>query len=345
MKFSQYPNIAVIGVEHRHIYGMLEGMIAAGCKVSGWWTESSNVVTEGFVKRFPTLKRFNTKQELLDNQDIQVVLIADIPSRRAGLAIEAMNHGKDVMTDKPGCISEEELIALKKTVFETKKFWSIDFSERFEVPAVSYASELIKAGEIGTVIQTIGLGPHRLNLATRPNWFFDPKSYGGILCDIASHQIDQFLHFTNSISAEIVTSSVANYANPSHAGLEDFGEVVLQSNGSHGYIRVDWYTADALPTWGDGRLFILGTRGTIEIRKYIDIAGRTGTDHVLMVNNERVSYFDASKAKLNYFLNFSNDVMNRTETSCSQAHTFLVTELALKSQKMASRLGFLSPKN
>jgi predicted dehydrogenase len=165
------------------------------------------------------------------------------------------------------------------------------------------------------------------------------------LCDIASHQIDQFLHFTNSISAEIVTSSVANYANPSHAGLEDFGEVVLQSNASHGYIRVDWYTADALPTWGDGRLFILGTRGTIEIRKYIDIAGRTGTDHVLMVNNERVSYFDASKTKLNYFFNFSNDVKNRTETSCSQAHTFLVTELALKSQKMASRLGFLSLKN
>lgn len=333
--------VGVIGVDHRHIFGQLQGMLDAGATCKGWWTQGEPQPVEGFHKRFPDVPRVADRQTLLDDPDIDLILLADIPVRRADRAIEAMRAGKDVMTDKPGCTTLEQLDAIKAAVAETGRIWSIDFSERFEVPANQKAAQLVADGAIGQVIQTVGLGPHRLNRATRPDWFFVEDQYGGILCDIASHQIDQFLFFTGSDDAEIVASSVGNFANPGDRGLQDFGDILLRSDTGQGYIRVDWYTPDALPTWGDGRLTILGTEGTIELRKYVDICGRDGTDHVFLVNDERCEYFDASGETLTYFDRLADDVRNRTETAMTQAHCFKVMELALKAQAEAARLGHL----
>lgn len=333
--------LGVIGIDHRHIFGQLEKMQALGCICKGWWTDGEPEPVEGFLKRFPDVPRVADRTVLLADPEIDMILMADIPSHRADRAIEAMQSGKDVMTDKPGCITLAQLDAIKACVAETGRIWSIDFSERFEVPAVTKAAELIAEGLIGKVVQTVGLGPHRLNRPTRPDWFFDEASYGGILTDIASHQVDQFLFFTGSTDAEIVTSSVGNFANRTDTGLQDFGEILLRSDKGQGYIRVDWYTPDGLPTWGDGRLTILGTEGYIELRKYVDVAGRDGTNHVILVNGERCEHIDGSDAPLPYFEQLINDVNNRTETAMTQAHCFKVMELALKAQDQATRLGAL----
>ena len=334
-------NVAVIGIDHRHIFGQLEGMLSAGCSCKGWWTEGQPDLCEGFIKRFPDIPRVENREELLKDPDIHLILIADVPAKRAERAIEAMQSGKDVMTDKPGCTTLDQLNAIKNVVAETGRIWSIDFSERFEVPAVTRAAQLVKEGAIGTVVQTVGLGPHRLNRGTRPDWFFEEQQYGGILCDIASHQIDQFLYFTGSTDAEIVSATVGNFANPTDPGLQDFGEMLIRSEQGQGYIRVDWYTPDALPNWGDGRLTILGTEGYIELRKYVDVAGRPGTDHVYLVNGGRCEYIDASDDKLDYFENLKADVLQRTELAMPQSHCFKVMELALQAQSQATRVGSL----
>jgi len=331
--------IGVIGIDHRHIFGQLENMQAHGCVCKGWYTDGEPQPLEGFIKRFPDIPRVADQQTLLQDPEIDMILIADIPRRRADVAIAAMKAGKDVMTDKPGCTTLEQLSALRACVTETGRIWSIDFSERFEVPAVTRAAELIEEGAIGTVIQTVGLGPHRLNLPTRPDWFFDEAAYGGILTDIASHQVDQFLYLTGSRDAEIVSSTVGNFANPDHPGLQDFGEILLRSEKASGYVRVDWYTPDALPNWGDGRLTVLGTEGYIELRKYVDVAGRDGTDHLFLVNRDRCEYIDASKAPFPYFERLINDVKHRTDTAMVQEHCFKVMELALQAQANATRLG------
>lgn len=334
-------NVAIIGIDHRHIFGQLEGMLSVGCTCKGWWTEGEPELCQGFIERFPDIPRVEHRETLLNDPDIQLILIADVPAKRADRAIEAMLAGKDVMSDKPGCTTLDQLNALKETVANTGRIWSIDFSERFEVPAVTRAAQLVKDGAIGTVVQTVGLGPHRLNRATRPDWFFEEEQYGGILCDIASHQIDQFLYFTGSTDAEIVSSTVGNFANPSDPGLQDFGEMLIRSEQGQGYIRVDWYTPDALPNWGDGRLTILGTEGYIELRKYVDVAGRPGTDHVYLVNGSRCEYIDASDDKLDYFDNLKNDVLHRSELAMPQSHCFKVMELALQAQANAIRVGSL----
>ena len=326
---------AAIGIDHRHIFGMAANLMAEGAEFGGWWTEGEHEPLEGFVKRFPDVPRVDHWQALLDDPSIDLIVISCIPRDRAAHAIAAMAAGKDVMTDKPGCTTMAQLDAIMAMQAKTGRIWSVDFSERFEVPAVTRAAELVAQGAIGRVVQTVGLGPHRLNRATRPDWFFDRAAYGGILTDIASHQIDKFLFFTGAKDAQITLASVANIAHPDDPGLQDFGEIALSAPEGRGYIRVDWFTPDALPTWGDGRLTILGTEGYIELRKYVDVGGRPGTDHLVLVNGDRCEMIDASDAGLPYFARIIADIRDRTETAMPQEHAFTVMRLALQAQAMA----------
>jgi predicted dehydrogenase len=332
---------AVVGLDHRHIYEMAGRLLEHGCECVGYWTDGEPQPLDGFVRRYPQIPRIADKRRLLEDPAVKLILTAAINGDRAAIAIEAMRHGKDVMSDKPGCTTAGQLAELRRTVADTGRIWSVNYSERFEVRAVTRAIELVNAGAIGRVVQTVGLGPHRLNRPLRPAWFFQRNRYGGVLCDIASHQIEQFLTFTGSTDAEIVAASVGNFANPSDPGLEDFGETLLRSDRAQGYIRVDWYTPDGLGSWGDGRLTILGTDGYIELRKYADIAGRPGTDHLYLVDQQATRYIDCGDAGLPYTANLIADVLDRTERAMPQAHCFKVMELALKAEAMATRLGNL----
>jgi predicted dehydrogenase len=256
--------------------------------------------------------------------------------------VAAMQHGKDFMSDKPGFTTFDQLAEARRVQAQTGRIYSICYSERFENRAVVKAGELIQAGAIGRVVHTLGLGPHRINLPSRPAWFFRREQYGGIITDIGSHQVDQFLFFTGSAQAEVVAAQVANYKYPEYPELEDFGEVILQGNGATGYIRVDWFTPDGLETWGDGRGVLLGTDGYIELRKYCDIAGRPGGEHLFLVDHAGTRYVDCRDVDLPYGRQLIDDILNRTETAMSQAHCFLASEVALQAQAQARRLGNLN---
>jgi predicted dehydrogenase len=332
---SEPIRMGVIGIDHRHIFTQVAHMQAVGAELVGWYTDGSPDTLAGFLRRFPDASRADTPARLLEDTRIDLILTAAVPSDRAAIAIDVMRHGKDVMSDKPGCLTLDQLDAIRTTVTETGRIWSVDFSERFEVPAVTMASELVAEGAIGQVVQVLGLGPHRLNAPTRPDWFWDPARNGGILVDIGSHQIDQFLHFTGARTAEITMASSANIANPDHPDFRDFGQIALRGAGAHGYIRLDWFTADALPTWGDGRLFLLGTEGTIELRKYVDIGGTPGGDHLLLTNGTRCEKINAQGVGLPYFARLADDIRERTETAMEQTHPFQVMELAIRAQAIA----------
>jgi predicted dehydrogenase len=329
---------AAIGLDHRHIFHMVGGLIEAGATCVGFDPATSDErVLAGFRERFPALAPCD-REALLDDPTIDLIACAAIPRDRAAIAIRAMEAGKDVMLDKPGVTDFGQLAAVEAAVARTGRIFSICFSERFVVPATIVAGKLIADGAIGRVIQTVGLGPHRLNRAIRPGWFFDTATYGGILTDIASHQIDQFLHFTGSTEAQIVTSAVGHFGADDLPDFEDFGEILLRSDRAGGYVRCDWFTADGLPTWGDGRLTLLGTEGTIELRKYVDIAGRPGTDHVFLVDRSGTRHIDASREPLTYFRDLVADVGARSETAMRQSHVFTVCRLALEAQAQAVRL-------
>ncbi len=328
---------AVIGMNHGHIYGQVEAVKRGGGELVAFYAKEPDLAAN-FGKRYPDAKLVRNEDEILQDKSIQLVLSSGIPNERAPLGIRVMKAGKDYMADKPGITTLKQLAEVRKVQKDTKQIYSIMYSERMENRATVKAGELVQAGAIGKVVQTIGLGPHRTSLSSRPEWFFDKEKFGGIICDIASHQFDQFLFFTNSTSGEILASQVGNVNHHQYPKFEDFGDAMVSGNGGSGYIRVDWFTPDGLKSWGDGRLTILGTEGFIEIRKNVDIGGRDGGNHLFLVDNKETKHVDCSQTDLPYGRLLVDDVLNRTETAMSQAHCFLATELALKAQAKARKV-------
>jgi len=329
----------VIGLNHGHIYGQVTAVQRGGGELVSMFAKEPELVAE-FVKRHPTVKVARSESEILEDKSLHLVVSAAIPDERAPLGVRVMKHGKDYMVDKPGITTLEQLAEVRKVQAETKRIYSIMYSERLENRATVKAGELVRAGAIGRVVQTIGLGPHRTNLKTRPAWFFERERYGGILCDIGSHQADQFLYFTGSTSADVVASQVGNLNHPQFPGLEDFGDMMVRGNRGTGYVRVDWFTPNGLSTWGDGRLTILGTDGFIEIRKNVDITKRREGNNLYLVDQKDTRFIDCQEVPLPYGDELVQDVLNRTETAMPQAHCFLATELVLKAQKQAQRVSF-----
>ncbi|MEJ1157572.1 Gfo/Idh/MocA family protein [Prosthecomicrobium sp. N25] len=326
---------AVIGIDHDHIFGQCQCILDAGAELVAYHAANEHDLLKQFMERFPDARRVDDPRRILEDPSIHLVVSAAVNADRADIAIAAMRHGKDAMVDKPGITSLEKLAEVRKVQAETGRIFSILYSEHFEQRSTVKAGELVQAGAIGKVIHTTGLGPHRIRKPQRPAWFFERARYGGILADIGSHQCEQFLFFTNATSARVLSATVANRGNPDKPELQDFGDMHLATDDATGYVRVDWFTPHGLPVWGDGRLIVIGTEGMIELRKYIDVAGRPGPNHLFLTDAKGVTHIDCNDMELPYGRQLLADIRDRTETAMTQAHCFAAMELALTAQAKA----------
>lgn len=325
---------AVIGIDHPHIFGQVDCLLDAGAEFVGFHAAEERLALP-FGRTYPQAARASEPAALLENDAVDLIVTAAVPDQRAGIAIAAMRHGRDVMSDKPGMVGLDQLAEVRRVQAETGRIYSIMYSEHFETRATVTAGDLVARGAIGAVLNTTGLGPHSIANAERPGWFFERPRYGGILGDIASHQCEQFLFFSGVDTGRVLSASVANRAHPDRPGLQDFGDMHLATDATTGYVRVDWFTPKGLGVWGDGRLTILGTEGYIELRKYVDIAGAEGKDHLFLVDTKGARRIDCSGVALPYGPALLSDIRNRTETAMPQARCFGAMELALTAQAMA----------
>lgn len=326
---------AAIGFAHNHIFNLVDTLLAAGGQLISFYDTEPPRIAE-FAARYPQAAQAPSISAILEDARIGVVVSAAIPIERAPLGIQVMQHGKDFLVAKPGVCSLEQLAQVRDVQEATQRKYTIYYSERLQNPATLKAGELVERGAIGQVVQTVGFGPHRLlGQGYRPAWAFERPMFGGILNDLASHQIDQFLYFTGSPHAEIVSAHVGNFHHPQFPNMHDFGDLTLRSARAVGHIRVDWLTPNGLDSWGDVRLFIVGTDGMIELRKNIDLAGRVGGNHLYLVTQSATQYIPCDDVPLTFGAQFLADVRQRTERALSQAHVFRVAELALQAEQQA----------
>lgn len=331
---------AAAALDHGHIYGMCNGLTEAGATLK-WVYDPDPEKVRKFCEVFPQAKPAASEEEILKDPEVKLVAGAAVTSERCALGLRVMAAGKDYFTDKAPLTTLEQLEEAKEMAEKTGRKYMVYYSERIHVEAAVYAGQLIEQGAIGKVIQVLGMGPHRLNEDSRPEWFFEKEKYGGILCDIGSHQIEQFLFYTGAKDAEVVRSQVGNYNNPKHPELEDFGDAMLVgNNGATQYFRVDWFTPDGLRTWGDGRTFILGTDGYIELRKYINVGTETDEgNHVFLVNGDGEFHYEVTgKVGYPFFGQLILDCINRTENAMTQEHAFKAAELCVKAEMQAVKL-------
>jgi len=330
---------AATSLDHGHIMGMTNGLLEAGGTLKYVFDKDPAKVKD-FVGRYPDAVPVNDLGIILQDKSIHMIAAAAVPNERSALGRLCMEHEKHYFTDKTPFTTLEQIELTRETVKETGKKYMCYYSERLHVESAVYAGQLIEQGVIGKVINVIGLGPHRLNAPSRPGWFFEREKYGGILCDIGSHQIEQFLHYTGAKDAEVVSSRIANYNNPEYPELDDFGDASLTAdNGATNYFRVDWFTPDGLRTWGDGRMFIMGTKGTIELRKYINIGVSQNSDNVFLVTNSTEEYINiAGKVGYPFFGQLILDCLNGTENAMTQEHCFKAAELCVTAQMKAVKV-------
>ncbi len=316
---------------------MTNGLLEAGGTLKYVYDPDPKKV-EAFVKAYPQVKVARSEEELLNDKETNMVCGAAITNERCALGLRAMQAGKDYFTDKAPFTTLEQLDSAKKMVAQTGKKYMVYYGERLHVEGAVLAGNLIEQGAIGKVIHVEGFGPHRLGAAGRPQWFFEKEKYGGILCDIGSHQIEQYLFYAGEEDGTVSRSRIANYAHPQYPELDDFGDCAINgANGTTFYFRVDWFTPDGLRTWGDGRTIIIGTKGYIEIRKYVDVGTeRDGGNHVFLVNDQGEQYINATGLTgYPFFGDLILDSLNRTENAMTQAHAFKAAELCLIAQKQA----------
>lgn len=329
-------SFACAGLDHGHIFAMTQAMLSTGAECKYVWDSDPKKVAE-FLKRFPNAKAANSFEQILDDAEIKLVANASIPANRFDIGECVLKSGKNFFVDKPPFTTLEQLEKARKLVAQTGKVWMPYFAERVHNQAAEVADELIKDGEIGKVLQVLILAPHRLSKSARPSWFFKKQQYGGILCDIGSHQFEQFLQFTGAKTAQIKSARVENFANRDTPELEDFGEALLETDTKAScYCRVDWFTPDSLPVWGDGRTFILGTKGYIEVRKYIDFSRPSNPPQTLYINNHSgMRMIDCLQKGFPFFEKFALDILNGTQNAMTQEHAFEAARLSLEAQALA----------
>jgi predicted dehydrogenase len=326
-------------LEHGHIFGQCNGLLEAGAELR-WVYDADPKKVENFRAKYPQAKVARSFDEILDDPAVRLVTAAAIPSERGAIGERIMRAGKDYFTDKTPFTTLAQLESARRTVAETRRKYMVYYSERLHVEATVHADALVRGGAIGQVVQVLGLGPHRLNKPSRPAWFFEREKFGGILCDIGSHQFEQFLSFSGATDATISHAAVGNFANPDKPEFEDFGEAsLLGNNGASNYVRVDWFTPDGLSTWGDGRLVVLGTRGYIELRKYVDVARDRAGEHIYLVDDRGEHHLNvAGKVGFPFFGELILDCLNRTERAMTQEHAFKAAELCLRAQQAARKI-------
>lgn len=334
-------SVGAVRLDHGHIYGMCNGLQEAGAEIR-WVYDPDPAKVKAFIQAFPLAKWAQSEEQVLNDPDVKLIACAGVPVDRTEVGLRALARGKNFFSDKPPCTTREQLKKVREKTKETGLKFFVYFSERLHVEGAVYAQRLIEEGVIGRVVQVMGWGPHRVDVKTRPDWFFDPKRYGGILVDIGCHQIEQILTFAGAKDATISFSRVGNYNHPKHASFEDFGDITLVcDNGVAGYCRLDWFTPDGLSAWGDGRTLIVGTDGYIEIRKYVNVATDAEGDHVYFVNHREEKHIRAAgTVGFPFFGQLIRDCLDGTETAMTQHHALRVVELAIEAQEKAERLSF-----
>lgn len=330
---------AAVRLDHGHIYGMCNGLLEAGATLA-WVYDPDPRKVEAFRARFPQAKAARSLDEVLADPATRLVACDAVTCERGPLGCRVMEAGKDYFSDKAPFTTLEQLARAREVAARTGRKYMVYYSERLHNEAGMYATDLLAGGAVGRVLHVATLAPHRLAKKTRPAWFFERAKYGGILCDLGSHQYEQFLTYSGSDDARVTRAAVANFNNPDTPELEDFGESCMTgSSGALNYVRVDWFTPNGLSTWGDGRTFVVGTRGTLELRKYVDVARDPAGDHVYLVDEKGEHRFDvAGKVGYRFFGQFILDCLNRTENAMTQAHAFKAAELCLKAQAAAVRV-------
>ncbi len=201
------------------------------------------------------LVAYSTKEELLNDPEIDIVLIATTNEVHAELSIEAMKCGKHVICEKPVTPTAAELEEIMRAAEKYGKVFTIDQNRRTNYDFL-LMRRTVESGIIGKpyVIESRVEGSRGM-----PKGWRTIKSLGGgMLLDWGVHLIDQIMHMYANVKVKSVYCTKNSIQYPDVD--DNFRLVMILENGVEARIEVATNNYITHPRW-----YVLGDTGTLQI--------------------------------------------------------------------------------
>jgi predicted dehydrogenase len=247
--------VAILGAAHPHLSYVLDELPhRPGCRLVAA-AEDDPAMRAQYLSGLdvPVYARVD---DLLADHEIDVAVVAGVYARRADAVLAALAAGAHVLADKPLCTTLDQLAAIEQRGGEV----SLLLEKRFH-PATLAAADLLADGVLGELALVAATGPHKLNAAARPDWFWRRDHYGGIASDLPVHDIDLVLHLTGATSGTVAALTGA----ARRPDFDDHVAVLLRAGDVAATIEANWMSPEAVDVHGHYRMRLAGTLGTAEL--------------------------------------------------------------------------------
>jgi predicted dehydrogenase len=340
MTLERYDvTFGIIGCQHGHIHGLIESLVAIpGVTCAGIYDEQPEAM-KAVTDRYP-VNAVASPDVLLDDAKVTLIGTAAVNNDKGALLAQAVEAGKHVIADKPLCTIIEDLNAIEKAATENRVRVGLMLSERYQ-GYTQKMMELVNDGAIGHVANVLCVRPHRLGRAGRPDWMFVDEKYGGIIVDLAIHDVDIIRWAAGGVFEEI-TAYQQNWGNPTDKDFGDIGVLLGRlTSGATGMVRTDWFTPATSPVHGDTRFIITGTRGMIEVRAAGDLWTRKKKcppELMVMTDNRDPVRFAPGKPDVTMVDDFLASTYGDAKPILSNTDVFEATRASLMARE-STKLG------
>ncbi|MGQ9632259.1 MAG: Gfo/Idh/MocA family protein [bacterium] len=325
----------IIGCQHGHIAQFIDEMLAIpGTEFLGI-VEDDPWLAESLSRRYdvPLLER---REDLL-NLGVELVGSSARNDLKADLICYCLGRGLHVMVDKPLVITLGDLGRVMSAVEGSRAQLGLMLTERFN-PPIAHLKNLIDRGELGRIVHFTILKPHKIVASTRPPWHFVKSQNGGIIADLAIHDVD-LLRWYLGCEVKSFHAYESQYTLLDKPAFSDNAEIFLiMENGATAFLRPDWLMPDAYPTWGDGRIFCVGTEGCAEIRTTGDPFAGTPGELIVTTNKSAPRKITPDPVGRNLAQDFIDRIEGRGICLLTHSEIFKSTETTLRIAEGAKRI-------
>ncbi len=225
-------------------------------------------------------------KSMIDNEELDAVSVCTYNRQHAPCAIYALDHGINVLLEKPMCVTLEEAIEICRAEKRSGKVLSIGFQPRFDAN-MQMIKKIVQNGDLGEVyyIQTGGGRRRGIPTPFGTSFITDETAGIGALADIGCYSLDMVLNAVGYPKPLTVSGYKSDFfgkdpltfgAHPEYAdafGVDDFAAALIRLEGG---IVLDFRIAWAMNINTPGDTIILGKKAGLRIPSTDCWNGSTG---------------------------------------------------------------------
>lgn len=320
--------VAVLGAAHPHIDEALEEIAWRDDVALVAASEPDPTMRERFLGGV-SAPVYASHAELLERHRIDVAVVSGIYSQRSEAILTALAAGAHVFADKPLCTTLDQLDQLAAAYADTDRRLGLMFTKRFSAATVA-AKRLVDEGVLGELGLIASTGPHKLNQASRPDWYFDSAQYGGAAGDLPVHDVDLVLFFTGATSGT-VSAATGNVRSADHPDFDDHVALLLKAGPAIATVEANWLSPEAAELHGHYRMRLTGSEGTAEID--------WGYETLTAATHDRPTWTEKLQPPMRPMQFFFDAIIAGTEPAVTTEDSLLATRVALLAQQSAESGG------